>query len=48
MNKPSISKSIQNLYHIRKNDLKDMISKIPKDTNITVDSIKKEFSLGSR
>lgn len=43
MNKPSISKSIQNLYHIRKNDLKDMISEIPEGINITVDSIQKNF-----
>lgn len=43
MSKPSISKSIQNLYHIRKNDLKDMISEIPKGINITVDSIQKNF-----
>ena len=43
MNKPSISKSIQNLYHIRKNDLKNMISEFPEDMNITVNSIQKNF-----
>lgn len=39
MNQSTISKSIQKLYHIRKNDLQALLYDLPYGTEITVHSI---------
>ena len=43
MNQSTISKPIQKLYHIRKNDLQALLHDLPYGTEITVHSIQEEF-----